>query len=115
MDAATQQVGEVRAQLLRLVLDGITAGDYLCWVRDPEPQALVKLGHNLQSISASADPLRDRIELELHWDREPPDPCSAAVAAGFLLTPEVVDVLADEHKPAQLATQIVALTEEKLP
>jgi hypothetical protein len=80
--------------------------------RRSQPQAL---GHNLQSISASADPLRDRIELELHWDREPPDPCSAAVAAGFLLTPEVVDVLADEHKPAQLATQIVALTEEKLP
>ena len=27
-------------QLLTLVLDGITAGDYLCWVRDPEPAAL---------------------------------------------------------------------------
>jgi hypothetical protein len=35
------------AQVLTLTLDGITAGDYLAWFRDPEPFAL---GRELRSI-----------------------------------------------------------------
>lgn len=30
----------MRLQHLTLTLDGITAGDYLQWVRDPEPRAV---------------------------------------------------------------------------
>jgi hypothetical protein len=65
INAATgaRPLGEVQTQSLRLLLDGITADDYLCWVRDPAPQALA--GHGLQSISVTADPLGDRIDLEL--------------------------------------------------
>jgi hypothetical protein len=92
--AGAWRVGE--PQVLRLVLDGITAGDYLCWVRDPEPHAL---GRELRSISVSADPLDDQIDLELRWDHDPPDPRSAAIAAGFQLAPGVVGVLGHYRHP----------------
>jgi hypothetical protein len=82
-------LAEVQPQSLRLLLDGITADDYLSWARDPEPHAL---GHEPNSISVTADPLGDRIDLELRWHRDPPDPRSAALAAGFLLTPELVQI-----------------------
>jgi hypothetical protein len=35
------------------MLDGITAGDYLQWMRDPEPPAL---GQALQWIEVNGDP-----------------------------------------------------------
>lgn len=78
-------------QYLILKLDGMTAGDYLVWVRDPEPAAL---GRELRSIGVRAEPLSDRIDLELVWDATPPDPHTAAAAAGFPLTTEVVELRA---------------------
>jgi hypothetical protein len=39
-------------QILTLKLDGITAGDYLMWCRDPDPPAL---DFALRSISIDAD------------------------------------------------------------
>ena len=77
-------------QLLTLVLDGITAADYLCRVRDPEPPAL---GRGLRQLNVRAEPLGDRIELQLLWEGEPPAPHAAATAAGFPLTQDVVELL----------------------
>ena len=77
-------------QWLTLTLDGITAEDYLSWARDPEPPAL---GRDLRCVAARAEPLGDRIEIELIWDREPPTPRSAVLAAGFPLIPEVVELV----------------------
>ena len=45
-------------QVLTLKLDGITAGDYLTWCRDPDPPALDSA---LLSICVDADPLGDQI------------------------------------------------------
>ena len=81
-------------ETLTILLDGITAGDYLTWVRDPEPPAL---GHELRSIAVEADPLGDRIDVELVWDRPPSEPRCAAAAAGFVLGAEVVAVLTGEQ------------------
>lgn len=64
------------------MLEGITADDYLPWVRDPEPLAL---GMSLRSVAVSAAPIGDRIEVELCWDDTPPPIRSAA----FPPTPEV--------------------------
>jgi hypothetical protein len=53
-------------QILTLKLDGITAGDYLTWCRDPEPPAL---DFALRSISIDADPLGDTITAILDWNQ----------------------------------------------
>ena len=74
-------------QYLTLKLDGITAGDYLTWVRDPEPPAL---GLALDSVSVQADPLGDTVEAALSWTTPSPSPRAAAVAAGLPLSQEVV-------------------------
>ena len=74
---------------LTILLDGITAGDYLAWIRDPEPPAL---GRDLRSVTVEADPVGNRIDLELTWNRPPPALEAAAADAGFPLTPEVVAV-----------------------
>ena len=55
-------------QILTLKLDGITAGDYLTWCRDPEPPAL---DFALRSISIDADPLGDTITANLDWNQPP--------------------------------------------
>ena len=89
------EAGGTFAQELAILLRGITADDYVTWVRDPEPHAL---GRDLIAITAEAEPLADRIEVQLIWDRMPPDPCTAASAAGFAITPEVVAVLAAGSK-----------------
>ena len=78
---------ERSVQQLTLFLAGITAGDYLARVRDPEPRAL---GHHLKSVTARAEPLRRRVDIELVWDQAPPALRDAAITAGFPLTPEVV-------------------------
>lgn len=68
-------------------LDGITAGDYLTWVRDSEPPAL---DSGLRSVAISAEPLGQLINIELVWAGHPPKtPSAAAIAAGFPMTPEV--------------------------
>jgi hypothetical protein len=77
-------------QSLVIRLDGITAGDYLTWVRDPEPLAL---DHGLRSVAISAEPFGELINVDLIWaDRPPTRPTAAAVAAGFPLIPEVAAV-----------------------
>ena len=83
-------------QRLTLMLEGITANDYLAWVRDPEP---LPLGMSLRSIAVSAAPIGDRIEVELCWEDTPPPIRSAAIAAGFPLTPEVTPHAAPGAKP----------------
>jgi len=69
-------------QILTLKLDGITAGDYLTWCRDPEPPAL---DFALRSISVDADPLGDTITVIIDWNESPPPPPAAASAAGLPL------------------------------
>jgi hypothetical protein len=76
-------------QALILTLDGITAGDYLAWVRDPEPPAL---GQDLREVRVQGDPLGDTIEAVLAWSRAVPSPSVAAQVAGLPLTPEVIGV-----------------------
>ena len=78
-------------QHLTLTLEGITAGDYLARVRDPEPPGL---GRELTSIELRADPLGDTVEAWLSWTVNAPAPHEAARAAGLVLTPEVVCVQA---------------------
>ncbi len=75
---------------LTMLLDGITAGDYLTWVRDPEPAAL---GRVLRAVAAEPDPTGNRIDLELVWEDEALSPRAAAAIAGFPLTAEVTAVL----------------------
>ena len=69
-------------QILTLKLDGITAGDYLTWCRDPDPPAL---DYGLRSISVDADPLGDTITAILDWNQPPLAPATAAAAAGLPL------------------------------
>lgn len=73
-------------QYLTITLDGITAADYLAWVRDPEP---VALDRDLHAVTVQADLLGSVIEATLVWDGEPPTPARAAPMAGFPVTPEV--------------------------
>ena len=80
-------------QSLLMRLNGITASDYLAWVRvrDPEPSALDQW---LRSVAISAEPLGELITIELTWACQlPMPPSAAAVAAGFARTPEVVEVI----------------------
>ena len=100
---ATTPPSTTHVQSLVIRLDGITAGDYLAWVRDPEPPAL---DHGLRSVTVSAEPLGEIINVELVWAGEAPTtPRAAAVAAGFALIPEIVALLsatstADWHHSA---------------
>ena len=76
-------------QRLTFELDGITAGDYLAYVRNPEPPGL---GTVLRSMTIDAEPLGDRIEIVLGWDGAAPEPVQASVLTGLPVTPEVVAV-----------------------
>lgn len=80
-------------QVLVLTLDGITAGDYIAWVHDPEPPAL---GRSLRSITLRGDPLGGTVEAVLAWEGLPPAPTAAAPMAGLPLTPEVIVVQSRE-------------------
>jgi hypothetical protein len=71
-------------QLLTLKLDGITAGDYLTWCRDPDPPAL---NFALRSVHVDAEPLSDTIIATLDWNQPAPSPAAAATAAGLPLLP----------------------------
>ena len=108
-------------QILTLKLDGITAGDYLTWCRDPEPPAL---DYALRSISIDADPLSDTITAILDWSHAPP-PCPvAASAAGLPLSTGVQIDATPTERPhsAPLATgtgsrlrHVDVDTEQRLP
>ena len=73
-------------QTITLHLDGITAGDYLAWVRDPDTPGL---DAGLRTVSIVADPLGSTIDATLAWRRRPPGPLAAAAAAGLPLTENV--------------------------
>jgi hypothetical protein len=79
----------VALQVLTLTLDGITAGDYIAWVRDPEPSAL---GVDLRSIAVRGGPVGDIVEAAVAWDGSPPAPTAAAAIADLPLIPEVTAV-----------------------
>lgn len=85
-------------QYLTLTLDGITAGDYLQWVRDPDPPAL---GLGLSSIEVRGEPLGDTVEAALSWDVPAPPAAAAGPAAGLPLTPEVVAIGSSGRSPAR--------------
>jgi hypothetical protein len=76
-------------QRLTFELDGMTAGDYLAYVRDPEPPGL---GSVLRSIAIDAEPLGDTIQVVLSWNGTPPPPADAEILAGLPMTAEVVRV-----------------------
>ena len=78
-------------QILTLKLDGITAGDYLTWCRDPDPPAL---GFALRSVHADGDPLGDTITATLDWNHAPPPPPAAAAELG-----ECEDKLVPDLRP----------------
>ena len=82
-------------QVLILTLDGITAGDYLAWVRDPEPPAL---GQELCQVTVHGDPLGDTVQAVLVWRGTAPAPALGASIAGLPRTPEVIGV-----QPRELA------------
>lgn len=67
-------------QILTLKLDGVTAGDYPTWCRDPDPPAL---DFALRSIAIDANPLGDTITVILDWTA-PALPATAAAAAAGL-------------------------------
>jgi len=71
-------------QILTLKLDGITAGDYRAWCRDPEPPAL---GYALRSVRVDADSLGDTITVTLDWNHAAPPAAAAAAGAGLPLLP----------------------------
>lgn len=75
-------------QTVTLILGGLTAGDYLQWVRDPEPRQ----HRDLTLMSVTAAPLGDRIQLNLISSGDSPNPTAAAEAVGFPIIPEVVAV-----------------------
>jgi hypothetical protein len=84
-------------QTITLHLDGITAADYLAWVRDAEP---VALGRGLRSVSVDAEPLGATVTAKLAWDGSAPPLPLAARAAGLPVTAEAV--LGDEPRLATL-------------
>jgi hypothetical protein len=88
-DARSQGASRARThQTLTLLLDGITADDYLQWVRDPDPPDR----KDLTLIAACSAPLGDRIQLELLVEGEPLSPSLAANTVGFPITPDVAAV-----------------------
>jgi hypothetical protein len=90
----------MHSQFLTLTLDGITAGDYMTWVRDPEPPAL---GLNLCSITVGGDSLGDTVEALLTWSVSPPEASVAGPLAGLPLTPEVIAVRSQAEERSSLA------------
>jgi hypothetical protein len=89
-------------QLLTLTLSGINAGDYMDWVRDPEPPALHL---DLRSITVRGDPLGNTIEAVLSWRGSPPVPLVAAPLAGLPLTSDVIEVESHEPMPEVVAAE----------
>jgi hypothetical protein len=97
--ASTEALGQnehaMPLQILTLKLDGITAGDYLTWCRDPEPPAL---NFALRSISIDADPLGDTVTATLDWNEPLPPLPTVATAAGLPLAAgvQIHRLLSDE-------------------
>ena len=77
-------------QHITVQLDGITAGDYLAHQLDADPP--LETSPLRKVIIDVPDPRGDTIGAALCWHGHAPSPRSAAVAAGFALTADVVDV-----------------------
>ncbi|HEV2812228.1 MAG TPA: hypothetical protein VGW10_03150 [Solirubrobacteraceae bacterium] len=80
-------------QIVTIELAGLTAGDYLAHLSEPEPAAL---GCGLRSITVRAEPLGHTVEAVLVWREAAPSARVAAQAAGLPLVAEVVRVEAVE-------------------
>jgi hypothetical protein len=78
-------------QTITIHLDGITAADYLAWVREPEPAPFPA---GLRSVRIDADPLGSTVEATLAWERPAPAPHLAAAAAGLPVSADVAAVTA---------------------
>ena len=89
MTAAREGSEAMKHQRLTLELEGITAGDYLTWLRDPDPPAL---GRELASVVVRCDPLGATVEALLSWSGAPPDAAVAGARAGLPITGEVVSI-----------------------
>jgi hypothetical protein len=91
-------------QTLTLKLDGITAGDYLTWCRDPDPPAL---DFALRSICIDADPLGDTITAILDWNQPRPTASAAATAAGLPLSAgvQILPLLTDASHQGPVSTE----------
>jgi len=90
-------------QTITLHLDGITAGDYLAWVRDPEPPA-----SELRAVALEADPLGDTVVATLAWAGVAPAPHVAAAAAGLPLSADVSAVTATARSPVRADLPLAA-------
>ena len=88
-------------QILTIELDGLTAGDYLAYMSDPEPPAV---GFGLLSMSIRAQPLADTLEVDLVWEDCVPAPRVALQAAGLPVVAEVVRIDVAEARPAPTPT-----------
>jgi hypothetical protein len=86
-----------------LKLDGITAGDYLTWCRDPEPPAL---DFALRSVTIDADPLGDTVTATLDWNERLPPAPAAATVAGLPLAAgvQIHRLLTDKSRAEPVAT-----------
>ena len=80
-------------QILTIELDGLTAGDYIAHLRDPEPPAL---GHGLRSVTVRADPLGTRSRRSSSGRTPSPPPASPPRPRGLPLVAEVMSVDATE-------------------
>lgn len=69
-------------QRLTLQLAGITVGDYLQWVRDPDPPAL---DAGLLAVTVAGAPLGDTVTATLDWAGAAPSAIRAAPLAGLPL------------------------------
>jgi hypothetical protein len=90
-----------QAFALTLSLDGITAHDYLQWVRDPDPPSR----DDLKLLAVTAPPLGDHIRLEVLSAGDPPPATIAAHALGFPMTADVIEVHGGPFDPCQRSTR----------
>ncbi len=74
-------------QIITIRLDGLTAGDYLAHLCDPDPAAG---GLGLLSVDVRAEPLGDVVEASLVWAGAVPEASDAAQAAGLPRVAEAV-------------------------
>jgi hypothetical protein len=79
----------LQTQLITIDLDGITAADYLAHFRDADAPIEAS---RLQAVGVNADPLGDTVDVILRWQGPPPNARTAASAAGFQLTGDVVGI-----------------------
>ena len=88
----------LHTQVITLDLDGITAGDYAAHFVDGDPALEAT---RIRSVAMDFEPLGDRVVAVLRWDGTPAPAATAARAAGFQLTGDVVAVSAEVEAPAR--------------